>query len=184
MTQEVANGAAISLSESCGISDLEFREALAHAVTAVTVVTTDGPGGIAGVTCSAVASVCADPPTVLVCMNRRSYANGVIKTNDVLCVNWLSAGQHSTSDLFAGVGAVPMKERFGHGKWGTLSTGAPYSEDALVALDCRVISATEVGTHSIFIARVLASAAPTQEHRDPLVYCKRSYATTQPTAHA
>src|SRR5262245_33886561 len=74
-----------------GISVSEFRDALARAVTAVTVVTTDGPGGLAGVTCSAVASVCDTPPTVLVCMNRRSYVNGVIKQNDVLCVNWLSS---------------------------------------------------------------------------------------------
>jgi flavin reductase (NADH)/flavin reductase/chlorophenol-4-monooxygenase component 1 len=76
-----------------GITVPEFRNALARAVTAVTVVTTDGPGGLAGVTCSAVASVCDTPPTVLVCMNRRSYVNGVIKANDVLCVNWLSAHQ-------------------------------------------------------------------------------------------
>jgi flavin reductase len=167
-----------------GISDIEFREALAHAVTAVTIVTTDGPGGRAGVTCSAVASVCADPPTLLVCMNRRSFANGVVKTNDVLCVNWLGAHQRATSDLFAGVGAVPMHERFASGNWRTLSTGAPYSEDALVALDCRVVSAIEVGTHSIFLARVLATASPAAEPRNPLVYCQRSYATTQPAAHA
>lgn len=175
---------AVARTFESSISDAEFREALAHAVTAVTIVTTDGPGGMAGVTCSAVASVCADPPTLLVCMNRRSYVNSVVKANDVLCVNWLSAHQRSTSDLFAGVGAVPMKERFEQGNWHTLATGAPYSEDALVALDCRVVSAMEVGTHSVFLARVLATTTHTAEHRDPLVYCKRSYATTQPTAHA
>jgi flavin reductase (NADH)/flavin reductase/chlorophenol-4-monooxygenase component 1 len=170
--------------QHAGISVPEFRDALARAVTAVTVVTTDGPGGMAGVTCSAVASVCDTPPTVLVCMNRRSYVNGVIKTNDVLCVNWLSAQQRNTSDLFAGVGAVPMKDRFEQGNWRTLSTGAPYSEDAMIALDCRVVSAMEVGTHSVFLARVLATKAHVEEHRAPLVYCKRSYGTTQPNAQA
>lgn len=178
MTHETMN------EQDTGISVPEFRDALARAVTAVTVVTTDGPGGMAGVTCSAVASVCDTPPTVLVCMNRRSYVNGVIKTNDVLCVNWLSSQQRGTSDLFAGVGAVPMKDRFEQGNWRTLSTGAPYSEDAMIALDCRVVSAMEVGTHSVFLARVLATKAHVEEHRDPLVYCKRTYATTQPTAHA
>ena len=166
-----------------GITVPEFRNALACAVTAVTVVTTDGPGGLAGVTCSAVASVCDTPPTVLVCMNRRSYVNGVIKANDVLCVNWLSAHQHTISDLFAGVGAVPMRERFEQGGWRTLATGAPYSEEATIALDCRVVGAMEIGTHSIFLARVLATKAHTEEHRDPLVYCRRSYATTRPAAH-
>jgi flavin reductase (NADH)/flavin reductase/chlorophenol-4-monooxygenase component 1 len=176
MTQETTQ------ESHAGISVPEFRDALARAVTAVTIVTTDGPGGLAGVTCSAVASVCDTPPTVLVCMNRRSYANGVIKANDVLCVNWLSSHQRGTSDLFAGVGAVPMKDRFDQGNWRTLSTGAPYSEDALIALDCRVVGAMEVGTHSVFLARVLATRAHEEAHREPLVYCQRTYATTQPTA--
>ncbi|WP_395344975.1 flavin reductase [Variovorax sp. UC122_21] len=166
-----------------GISVAEFRDALARAVTAVTVVTTDGPGGMAGVTCSAVASVCDTPPTVLVCMNRRSYVNSVIKQNDVLCVNWLSSQQRSTSDMFAGVGKLSMPERFGSGRWHTLATGSPCSEDATIALDCRVIESMEVGTHSVFLARVLASKTHEEEHREPLVYCRRSYATTRPTAH-
>ncbi|MBO9651324.1 MAG: flavin reductase [Variovorax sp.] len=166
-----------------GISVVEFRDALARAVTAVTVVTTDGPGGLAGVTCSAVASVCDTPPTVLVCMNRRSYVNGVIKQNDVLCVNWLSSQQSAVSDMFAGVGKLSMPERFGSGRWHTLATGAPYSADATIALDCRVVEAMEVGTHSVFLARVLATKTHEEEHRDPLVYCRRSYATTRPTAH-
>ncbi|MDB5826577.1 MAG: Flavin reductase-like, FMN-binding protein [Variovorax sp.] len=166
-----------------GIDVAEFRNALARAVTAVTVVTTDGVGGLAGVTCSAVASVCDTPPTLLVCMNRRSYVNAVIKANDVLCVNWLSASQHAVSDLFAGVGAVPMIERFRTDEWHTLATGAPYNREATIALDCRVVSAQEIGTHSIFLARVLATKVHNEEHRDPLVYCKRSYATTRPAVH-
>lgn len=160
------------------ISATAFRDALSKAVTAVTVVATDGPHGAAGVTCSAVSSVSDTPPTVLVCINRRSAANPVIKANGVLSVNWLRAGQIAMSQLFSGAGGVPMAERFSEHAWTTLATGAPSSRDALVALDCRVVEAMEVGTHSIFLARVLAA-----HHSDsgaPLVYCQRAYATTQP----
>jgi flavin reductase (NADH)/flavin reductase/chlorophenol-4-monooxygenase component 1 len=160
---------------------LAFREALSKAVTAVTVVTTDGPHGTAGVTCSAVSSVSDTPPTVLVCINRRSAANAVIKANGVLSVNWLRAEQIGVSQLFAGAGGVPMQERFSQHEWTRLATGAPCSADALVALDCRIVEAMEVGTHSIFLARVLAAS-----HADsgaPLVYCQRTYATTQPAHH-
>jgi flavin reductase (NADH)/flavin reductase/chlorophenol-4-monooxygenase component 1 len=160
------------------ISATAFRDALSKAVTAVTVVATDGPHGAAGVTCSAVSSVSDAPPTVLVCINRRSAANPVIKANGVLSVNWLRAGQIALSQLFAGAGGVPMAERFSEHAWTTLATGAPSSRDALVALDCRVIEAMEVGTHSIFLARVLA--AHHIDSGDPLVYCQRAYATTQP----
>ena len=161
------------------VTPQEFREALSRAVTPVTVIATSGPSGKAGVTCSAVCSVSDTPPTVLVCVNRKSFANGIIKANGVLTVNWLSAAQSSVSQLFAGVGAVPMEERFAPGQWAALATGAPSCKDALVSLDCQVVSAMEVGTHSIFLARVVATVQA--EDGYPLVYCQRMYATTQPT---
>ena len=161
------------------ISAPAFRDALSKAVTPVTVVATDGPHGTAGVTCSAVSSVSDTPPTVLVCINRRSAANEVIKANGVLSVNWLAVGQVAVSQLFAGAGAVPMRERFSQHEWKRLTSGAPCSEGALVSLDCRVVETHEVGTHSIFLARVLATAHA--HDGDPLVYCRRSYATTHPT---
>jgi len=47
-----------------------------------------------------------------------------------------------------------------------------------VAFDCELIEAREVGTHSVLIARVLATAqgAPSAE---PLVYQRQRYATTR-----
>jgi flavin reductase (DIM6/NTAB) family NADH-FMN oxidoreductase RutF len=97
---------------SAEVSATEFREALSKAITPVTILATDGPNGRAGVTCSAVCSICDTPPTVLVCINRSSFANGVIKANGILTVNWLSAGQSELSQLFAGVGGLSMPERF------------------------------------------------------------------------
>src|SRR3546814_20713364 len=47
-----------------------FKAALSNASTPVTVVATDGPFGRAGLTCSAVSSVCDTPPTILLCVNR------------------------------------------------------------------------------------------------------------------
>ncbi|GAB7542944.1 flavin reductase [Cupriavidus sp. 8B] len=163
-----------------GITAQAFRDALAKAVTPVTVIATDGVGGVAGVTCSAVCSVCDNPPTVLVCINRKSYANAIIKENGVLSVNWLQAEQSGLSQVFAGAGALPMPERFAAGDWSRLLTGAPCSKSAMVALDCCVADAYEVGTHSIFLAHVLA--ATHAEAVSPLVYCQRAYATTQPVA--
>jgi len=164
------------------VSSTEFRDALSRAVTPVTVVTSDGQKGRAGVTCSAVSSVCDTPPTVLVCINRRSFANQVIKANDVLCVNWLSAVQAHVSQLFAGAGNVPMQDRFEAGDWTTLATGAPASRGALVSLDCRVVEAMEIGTHSVFLARVVATAGA--DSGNPLAYCGRNYATTLPIPQA
>ena len=165
-----------------GLSALQFREALSRAVTPVTVIATSGEAGQAGVTCSAVCSVCDDPPTVLVCVNRSSYANALIKANGVLSVNWLHAGQSALSQVFAGAGKLPMPERFASGRWHRQLTGAPCSSDAAVTLDCRVAQAFEVGSHSIFFAQVVAATHAPSDSETPLLYCQRSYATTRPVA--
>ena len=161
------------------IEPAQFRDALSRVATAVTIVATNGEHGMAGVTCSAVCSVCDTPATVLVCVNRRSYANAIIKRNGVLCVNWLGSAHSEISQLFAGVGDVPMERRFASAQWGALATGAPHCRGAVVALDCRVAQAMEVGSHSIFLAEVV-KASIAEAIEEPLVYCQRRYATTRP----
>lgn len=183
--QELAAASAIaslpqSLPETVAaeVSATEFREALSKAITPVTILATDGPNGRAGVTCSAVCSVCDTPPTVLVCVNRKSFANSVIKANGILTVNWLSEDQSELSQLFAGVGGLSMAERFASSQWGILASGAPYCKDAMMTLDCHVADAIEVGTHSLIFARVMATTKADERH--PLAYYQRAYATAHP----
>jgi flavin reductase len=63
-----------SMDDLTHVSLDEFREGMAVLAGAVNIVTTDGPGGRAGLTASAVCSVTAEPPTLLVCVNRGSSA--------------------------------------------------------------------------------------------------------------
>src|ERR1700752_3118648 len=79
-----------------------FIEAMRRAATGVTLVTTDGPAGRFGVTVSAFASVSADPPMLLACINRKSPAAAAIAANGGFCVNVLSAEQSPLADVFAG----------------------------------------------------------------------------------
>ena len=153
----------------------EFREAMSRVASSVSIVSTAGPHGIAGFTCSAVCSVTAEPPTIMVCVNRRSAANAIIKANGVLCVSSLGAEQVELSQMFAGAGHVPMNERFAGPHWGVLSTGAPYCTASRVALDCRVADVREVGTHSVILAEVLSTAHASDG--EPLIYHSRNYAT-------
>lgn len=62
-------------------------------------ITTDGPAGKFGFTASAVCSVTDSPPTLLVCMNRNSYANEHFKQNRALCVNVLSSDHGDLSGV-------------------------------------------------------------------------------------
>lgn len=156
----------------------EFSAALAGLATAVSVIATDGPAGLAGLTCSAVCAVSDEPAMVLACVHGKSAANGVIKANGVLCVNCLQSDQRALSQAFAGIGGMPMPERFALAQWGVLATGAPYCKDALLALDCEVADVRDIGTHSIFIAKVIATAKTPDGAQ--LVYQRRAYATTRP----
>jgi flavin reductase (NADH)/flavin reductase/chlorophenol-4-monooxygenase component 1 len=155
----------------------EFRNALSKLATTVSVITTNGPGGVTGVTCSAVCALSDEPAMVLVCIHGKSATNTAIKANGVLCVNSLQAEQRELSQAFAGIGSIPMPERFMLSDWDTAVTGAPRCKHALVALDCEVTDVRDVGTHSIFTAKVLATAD--SESGDPLLYQRRAYATTR-----
>ena len=79
-----------------------FIEGMSHAASTVNIVTTDGPAGRAGVTVSAMCSVTADAPTLLVCVHQKSAACEAILANGVFCVNVLRDDQALISDTFAG----------------------------------------------------------------------------------
>jgi len=80
----------------------DFINAMSGAVTGVNVITTDGRAGRFGITVSAMCSVSADPPMLLACINRRSPVCSAILSNQVYCVNVLSASQRDLADSFAG----------------------------------------------------------------------------------
>jgi flavin reductase len=155
------------------IDKTSFRNAMARLGSAVSVVTTDGPAGKCGFTCTAVCSVTDDPATLLVCINRSSQMNAAFKQNDVFCVNVLSADQERLSAVFAGQAGVSMSDRFADGNWGRLSTGSPALLDAVEALDCTVIDVKEVGTHTILFGRV--DAVNFHETTKSLIYLNRKY---------
>jgi len=154
-----------------------FRNAMARLAAGVNIITTDGPAGRSGFTATAVCSVTDDPPTVLVCMNKGSRAYPVFTGNGVLCVNVLREGHADLSAAFA-AGNRDLDACFAGAAWRTLSTGAAALEDAAVALDCKVVSVTEVGTHGIFMCEVLAVS--TAADPGALIWLDRNYLRVGP----
>jgi len=156
------------------IEATDFRDAMSMLTTAVNVVTTKGPSGMHGFTASAVCSVTDTPPTLLVCMNRMARSHKSFIENKILSVNVLGVHHEYISNTFAS--KLGSKERFKQGSWTQLATGAPVLEDALVSFDCEIEQVQEVGTHSIFICRVVAIKQEKQdEQNESLAYFNRSY---------
>ncbi|AKM32969.1 hypothetical protein AB870_17915 [Pandoraea faecigallinarum] len=149
-----------------------FREAMAGLGAAVNVITTDGPGGLAGCTASAVCAVTDEPPTLLVCINRASRNNAVMRENARLCVNVLCADQRDIAMRFA-TKDLAIETRFASGDWDVLETGAPALRGAVSVLDCEVTSITEVGTHTVFFCEVKAARATSA--LDGLIYFARGF---------
>lgn len=149
----------------------EYRNAMARLGAAVNIVTTDGPGGLAGFAATAVCSVTDSPPTLLVCLNRGSSAYPAVDANRVLCVNTLERGHEDLSRLFGG--KTPVKERFEGASWSLLETGAPALNDALISFDCRVKTISDGGTHDILICEVVAIRE--NEGGQALIYFDRQY---------
>ncbi|MDQ8935198.1 flavin reductase [Acinetobacter rudis] len=149
----------------------DFKNAMSSLTSAVNVVTTTGETGSHGFTASAVCSVTDTPPTLLVCMNKSSRSHHHFVENKILTVNVLAAQHQHISNVFAS--KMSSEQRFEHGTWTTLETGAPVLKDALVSFDCHIEQIQEVGTHTIFICPIVAIQQNQQEQS--LVYFNRAY---------
>ena len=154
------------------IESTDFRNAMSLLTTAVNVITTEGEDGMHGFTASAVCSVTDTPPTLLVCMNQSSRSHTHFVDNKILSVNVLGAQHEKISNAFAS-SKLSSEDRFKLGAWTTLETGSPILEDALVSFDCDIEQIQEVGTHSIFMCRVVAIKQSQQD--ESLVYFNRAY---------
>ena len=153
----------------------EFRDAMSRVVTAVHVITSDGPEGRAGLTASAVASVSDQPPTVLACLNGSSRSAARLIGNGVFCINTLGDGDQEIAAVFAGRTELTQQRRFERGTWLHLATGSPLLASAIAAFDCRLVDIRRVATHDVVVGEVLA----VRYARDAaaLAYLDRGYRT-------
>ena len=168
--KQPANDAETASLEAVAAS--EFIAAMSRAVSGVSVVTTAGSAGRWGLTVSAVTSVSAEPPQLLVCINRRNPLRSALISNGVFAVNMLSAAQCQVADTFAGRVSNGRPFDFGCAQWQTAESGSPLLRDASAVFDCVLRQSYAAGTHTICIGQVVATRS-----RDaaPLLYTGRRY---------
>lgn len=150
---------------------LAFREGMSRLGAAVNLVATDGPAGRFGLTVSAVCSVTDTPPTLLVCINRKSFSHDAFIENAVLSVNVLSEEHQCLSQTFS---RRIEGDRFDFGQWERRVTGAPCLSDAAVSFDCRVADASLRGTHSVLFCHVLSTSLR-QGSSGGLIWYRRNF---------
>jgi len=127
-----------------------FWRAIGNRATGSTVVTArsdEGPAGFLGLSA---AHICADPPLMLVSIDKRTAALATILAARHFALNFLPREAADIADMFGGKGPQKGAARFDIGRWGTLKTGAPILLDAVGAIDCRLVETIE--RHGIVIA--------------------------------
>ena len=147
----------------------QFRAAMRRFATGVSIVTTAHEGRIHGFTVNAFASVSAEPPTVLICVNRIATAHPLISASQRFCVNVLALDQRALAERFAG---GEPRSRFEGVAYRIGPSGSPILAGTVAHFDCRVTEELTASTHTIFLGEVLDAGA-----RDgaPLGYFDRAY---------
>ncbi len=151
------------------IEQAQFRQALGHFASGVTVVTTRHQDQFHGTTVSAFCSLSLQPPLVLVGIDLQATIHDLIVESGVFAVNILAEHAAGISRHFA----RRIPDKFSTIPYHLGELGVPLLEDALISLECRLFNRYPGGDHSIFIGDVVA--LHTQPHRQPLLYFRSSY---------
>lgn len=148
------------------VDDAQFKLAMSHFASGVTIVTTEHDGKPYGMTVASFASLSLHPPLVLVCIEKSVKTHDAIAAAGKFGVSILKKDQADVSgrfasksdDKFSGVDVV--------------NASVPLIANALTALECKVTSQLPGGDHTIFVGEVVAV---TTTEGAPLIYYRSGY---------
>ncbi|MFC7220679.1 flavin reductase family protein [Streptomyces polyrhachis] len=148
-----------------------FRSVMGSLPTGVSVVTSLADDGQPrGFTCSAVCSVSASPPLLLVCVKQPSASLEAIHQSSVFAVNFLSGQMAETARTFAS----PVPERFADVPWSPgKRTGAPVLDSTVAFAECVLTSSQLAGDHQVLIGRLVYGGV--SAHRTALAYWRAQF---------
>lgn len=159
------------------IDPAQFKLAMRRLAGAVSVITVGTGEDRTGFTATSVTSLSAEPPRLIVAINRDSSSYPVIKDYRTFGVNLLASEHEPIADRFAGRKGEKGVARFAGASWRTLVTGAPLLQHALAVMDCRVEEIIERHSHAIIIGSI--EAVDLGLSGDPLLYWSGGYHTLQ-----
>jgi len=163
------------------VSSDEFRSGMRHLAAGVCIVTAAAGGERSGFTATAVCSVSAEPPTLLVCAHRDNGSYDAIRASGHFAIQVLAEDDRALASRFAG--PVVGDARFQRGRWHSLDTGAPVLESALASFECRLVNCVEAGTHGVMFGEVVALHLR-GEPAPALLYAHGDYGVFAPLRHA
>ena len=154
-----------------------FREAMGHLASGVTIITAAQDGSPVGMTATAVCSVSAKPPMLLVSLTTGSRTALGAEQSKAFAVHLLADHGQKHAEQFAAAGDhfAGIKYRCDE------QTKIPVLHDVLAHFLCVVERTVEVADHMLFVGRVVECEVKAPGCH-PLVYFDRKYrkvATTE-----
>ena len=162
-----------AVSTPAPVSETVFRTAMRQLASGVSLVAIGEGEERIGMTATAVCSLSAEPPSLVVCLNRGASHYATLKPGVRFSVNVLGAAQGEIADVFAGRKGLKGADRFRETRWEQTAGGAPALSGAAAVFDCEVEDLIERHTHAIVIGRVTGAAAGTES--GALVYWRGGY---------
>ena len=150
------------------MDDAQFKLAMSHFASGVTVVTTEHDGKLYGMTVSAFSSLSLHPPLILICVEKSVKSHDAIAGAGKFGVSILSSKQTDISNRFAS----RAEDKFAGTEIVRGELGVPMIGGAITRLECRVHSTLEGGDHTIFVGEVVDAQSVEGE---PLVYFRSGY---------
>lgn len=138
--------------------------------TGVTVITTVLPTGEKhAMTCNSFTSVSLDPLLVLFCADKTARFHDAALASGAWAVSVLARSHQQVSRQFALRGRDLDTQFDGVEHTPGPSTGAPVLTGSLAALECRTVSTTDAGDHTVLVGEVLGLLEP-DPGAPPLLY--------------
>lgn len=152
-----------------------YKHAMRHLGGAACVVTAQHQGQKNGLTATSVTSVAAEPPELLVCVNKATSTWPLIDASGFFGVNVLATHQQQVALQFAGVGGLHGADRFANANW-TQHHGVWLLDDAPAAFCCRVSEVIIRHSHALILGTV-EYVQVADKAIDPLLYWQGQFGT-------
>lgn len=159
----------------------QFKRAMRALPAQVAVISSQSADLRIAMTATAVTSLSAEPPQILICTHKMARPTAVIREAGAFAVNLLTSAQMNVANQCA-LPALEPEQRFERGDWTVSETlGQPLLSGASVNLECELTSQAEHGTHYVFVGLIRGA-----RYADgiPLLYHDASYREIGPRLDA
>jgi flavin reductase (DIM6/NTAB) family NADH-FMN oxidoreductase RutF len=155
-----------------------FASIMAAFPSGVAIITTaSGDREPKGLTTTAVCSVSADPPLLLVCIDRGSRTLPALVEAKRFVINFIRLEYEEVCRAFASKG----DDKFANLLWETTRSGMPLLREHVVSwAECATVQEIEAGDHIVLIGRVEDGDVTSDAEVAPLVYYRRAWGRWHP----